>query len=273
MPFTLTFELFPPPNGPLGYAYVPWDSELYGFPFYELRCGDLLPEVLGGYLSSWLSGLADDRACLVYSRIPTKAVAVSRVLTNHGFYPVETTMDTYLRLSRFSPIVSGQSEKLRLRPATEPDLPWIITIAGSAFSTDRLHIDPNLPSEKADQRYAHWIELGFRAGETVFVLEDTQNARVIGFFHIREAAPKTIDLSLAAVDKDYQQTTAAILMYQTVLTECRTKGYQIATARISLNNINVVNLYLRLGFAIRSAVITLHWFRAAAGGISHDKKC
>jgi L-amino acid N-acyltransferase YncA len=201
-----------------------------------------------------------------------KAVAAGRVLTNNGFYPVETTIEMRLPLSRLTPIASHQSEQLCLRPAKEADLPRMITIAGSAFSADRLHIDPNLPSEKADQRYAHWIELGFRAGEPVFVVEDTQNAQVVGFFHMRETAPTTIDLSLAAVDNNHQKTAAGVFMYQATLLECQSKGYRIATTRVSANNINVLNLHLRLGFAIRSAVVTLHWFRPAASGVSHGKQ-
>jgi L-amino acid N-acyltransferase YncA len=272
MSFTMTFQSFPQPGGPLRYAYVPWDAEMYGFPFYELGCGDLPPELLDKHLSPWLRSLPVDRACLVYSRIPPRAVAVSRVLTNCGFYPVETTIDIYLPLSRLTPIVSHQSKQLRLRPATEADLPQMITIAGSAFCNDRLHLDPNLPPEKADLRYAHWIETGYRAGEPVFVLEDTRNAQVIGFFHLRETAPNTIDLSLAAIDNDYQKTAAGVLMYQTTLVECQTRGYQMAITRISLNNTNVVNLLMRLGFAVRSAVTTLHWFQPAAREPSHGEK-
>ena len=268
MSFTMTFDSFPP-DGPLRFGYVPWDADMYGFPFYELRCEDLLPEVIDEHLSSWLHSLPQDRACLVYSRIPARAVAVTRVLTGNGFYPVETTIDIYLPLSRLTPIVSHQPRLLRLRPTTEADLPRIITIAGSAFSDDRLHVDTNLPSDKADRRYEHWIETGYRLGEPVFVLEDTRNGKVIGFFHLRETAPTTIDLSLAAIDKDYQKTAAGVLMYQATLVECQTRGYQMATTRISLNNTSVVNLYMRLGFAIRSAVTTLHWFRPAAGGANH----
>lgn len=261
MHFTLTFESFPKPDGPLRYAPVPWDSKLYGFPFYELRCGDITPEALAQHLSPWLTSLPSDRACLVYAMIPSMAVTEGKVLIQHGFYPVETMLEIYMPLARITPVIRRQSNQVRLRPAKAGDLPRVIAIAGLAFSTDRLHLDPNLPPEKADKRYAQWVERGFRAGEMVFVYENARNSRLIGFFHIRQTSSKAIDLSLAAVDKDYQNSASGVMMYQSVLTECRARGYQIATSRISINNLNVVNVLMRLGFAIRNAVVTMHWFR------------
>lgn len=270
MPFRLTFKSFPHPDGPLSYAEVPWDSALYGFPFYEFRCGDNPHEVLGRYLSSWLLSLPGERACLVCAKISTRAVALCQVLTQHGFYPVETMLEIYLPLSRLIPVVRRQPNKTRLRLAVEAEMPQIIAIARSAFSSDRLHLDPNLPPEKADQRYVQWVEHGFRAGEPVFIYEDVRSAKVLGFLHVRETSPKTVDLSLGAVDVAFHGTGIGGMMYQAVSTECRARGYQIATTRISVNNLDIVNLFSRLGFAFSKAVAILHWYRTASEGEPYE---
>ena len=260
--FTLKFEAFPLPDGALRYAYVPWDSELYGFPFYELRCEDLKPEVLARNLRPWLSSLPAERPCLVYSKLPIREIALSKVLTEHGFYYVETMLEIYLSLAQMTPIIRRQMGLTRLRLAEESDLPQLIAVASTAFSTDRLHLDPNLPPEKADQRYVRWVESGFRSGEPVFIFEETRSAKQIGFFHIRETAPMTVDLSLAAVDVAYRGSGVGAMMYQALLTECQARGFQTAVTRISVNNMDVLNLFMRLGFAVRNTLFVLHWFRS-----------
>ena len=265
MSFTLTFESFPQPDGPLRYAYVPWDSELYGFPFYELRCEGIRPEVIAQHLPSCLCHLSAGCSCLVYSRIPSTAVASGRILTENGFYVVETLLEIYLNPARLTPIVQKQSLERQLRPARESDLPQIVAIATSAFSNDRLHLDPNLPRDKADQRYANWVEQGVRTGEPVWIYEDVANGQCLGFFHCRQTALKAIDLSLAAVVREYQGSGIGAEMYQAVLTKYKEQGYRLATTRISVSNLGVLNLYARLaGFLIRGAMVTLHWFQAAA---------
>lgn len=260
--FTLKFEAFPLPDGALRYAYVPWDSESYGFPFYELKCEDLKPDVLAQNLRPWLFSLPTDGPCLVYSKLPIREIALSKVLTDHGFYYVETMLEIYLPFARLSPIVRRQSDLTRLRLAEESDLPQLIAIASTAFSADRLHLDPNLPPEKANRRYARWVESGFRSGEPVFIFEETRSGKQIGFFHIRETAPTTVDLSLAAVDGPYRGSGAGAMMYQALLTECQARGFQTAITRVSVNNIDVLNLFIRLGFAVRNALVVFHWFRS-----------
>lgn len=271
MSFQLTFEPFPQPDGPLRYAPVPWDSEVYGFPFYELRGADTSPEVLSQHLSPWLSSLPTDQPCLVYSKIPTRAVAQAQVLTAHGFYPVETIAEISLPLARIIPLAARRPGQGQLRQARETDLPQVIAIARSAFSNDRLHLDPNLSPEKANERYGQWVERGFDASEPIFVYEDRRTGQVIGFFHIREIAPKTIDLSLAAVSRAYQGSGLGALMYEAVLTECQARGYQTAITRITINNLEIINLFARLGFMFRAAVLTLHWFRPTREKENHDR--
>ncbi len=270
MSFTLNFEPFPPPCGPLRFAVVPWDSELYGFPVYELRVEEADPGPVHENLRPWLTSLGTDRRSLVYARIPTRSVAIAQILTAHGFYPVETTLEIALSLARMTPITTRKRPGILLRPAVAADLPQIMTIARGAFSVDRLHVDPNLPSEKADQRFAEWVERGFDAGEMVFAYEDQKAGQLIGFYHVRATSPTAIDLSLAAVDRPFQQSGLGALMYQAVLEECRSHGYQFASTRISINNLDVLNLFARLGCDIQNAVITLHRVAAGRGGPASD---
>lgn len=265
MAFNLTFESFPAPEGPVRYAFIPWDSDLYGFPVYELKSQDMPPQLLAQHLPAWLAGLPADRPCLVYSKIPPGAVPLAQGLAGSGFYPVETLVEFHLRLARLAPIVRGKSETKRLRPADPADQPRVTAIAATAFATDRYHLDPHLPAGKADQRFIQWINRSFTARDPIFVLEDTARGQVLGFVQCRQTTPQLMDVTLGSVDKALQQTGAGVLMYQLLFIEFKARGYREAITRVSLHNSGGIKLTLRLGFTFRSAVTTLHWFRPAGG--------
>ena len=262
MPFKLTYQSFPSPNGPLQYAKVPWDSELYGFPFYELKCDNIPSEVLDKYLSTWLSDLPINCQCLVYTKIPSISVALNKVLVSHGFYPIETLFELHLPLGRFKPIRLRQDIHSNLSLMEESELPEVIKIAKSAFSKDRLHIDPHLPPDKAGERYARGVEKGFQEGDKIFTYKEKTIGKILGFVHIQEDSKKTVTLNLGAVDITYQGTGIGVLIYQNVLEECKALGYQAANTRISGNNLAVINLLVSLGFKFHKAFQISHWFRA-----------
>jgi GNAT superfamily N-acetyltransferase len=268
MPFEVEWRSFPSPDGPLRFARIPWDSETFQHPVYELRCSELDTPALCRHLPGLLNTLSQERPVLVWAKLPVNAVEQSAALAGHGFYPVETLLELHLALDRFQPVVSRAPAGLRLRPATDADLPRLRTLARSAFRTDRYHVDPNFFDERADERFVHWIERGMQAAEPVFVYEDQVKGNTLGFYHIRETAaePKTIYLSLAAIDAAYQRLGLGLLLYQAVLLECKSRGYVVAETHISAYNLDVLNVFARLGCSFRNPTQTLHWFGSKDAG-------
>ncbi len=264
MSFALSFVPFPPPDGPLSWALVPWDTALFGISVYELRLSGSDPTAVNDPLKRWLASIPADQARLICAKLPAGDVAQTQILTRQGFYPVETSLEIALPMARMTPIALRRPASLALRPAGASDLRAIGTVARSAFIADRFHLDPNLPPNPADQRYVEWVERGFREGEPVFVWEDMRNGRTLGFYHIRPTASTVVDLSLAAVDPVYRQSGLGSLMYQAVLEKCYALGFEIAETRISVNNLDVLNLFFRLGFTVRRALNVLHWYAPPA---------
>jgi L-amino acid N-acyltransferase YncA len=255
--FTLTYRPYPDLDSPLQAARIPWDSELFGFPCWDVRPGGEASTALAAALASFVEERKAHGECLLVTKVPTRDVAMGRLLAAYGFYPVETMLEIALPLARLTlPAAAGRGAALRL--ATTDDMEEILTIAGSAFRDDRFHLDPTLPPEKADQRYRGWVARGFASGEPVFVFEDTRKGTILGFYHIRELPSSAVALSLAAVHPSCQGAGIGALMYQAVLEECRRRGYRTAVTRIAVNNLPVANLFFRLGFTIREAVLTFH---------------
>ena len=261
MAFSLTFSPYPEADSPVAIAPVPWDSDFFGFPFHELKCADASPDRVARHLPAWLAEHRQQAPLLMVTRIPPAAIAMAQALTAVGFYPVETLLDMHFPLSRFKPIIDPPPKHLRLRRATPDDLPFVLRIATSTFSTDRFHLDPNLPSDKADRRYASWVENVFRGQEPTYILEDRRGPHVVGFTYIHDVGPKIFDMSLAGVDPEHLNSGAGVVLYQLMMVECRALGYKSGVSRISINNLNALKLSLRLGCTIRGATLVLHYFR------------
>ena len=68
MDFELKFESLPNPDCPLRYAEVPWDSETFGFPVYDLRLPAQISSGVGDSLGRLLAELTKKRPNLVVCR-------------------------------------------------------------------------------------------------------------------------------------------------------------------------------------------------------------
>jgi ribosomal protein S18 acetylase RimI-like enzyme len=136
-----------------------------------------------------------------------------------------------------------------LREGRQEDLSRLVELARGSFHADRLHVDANLPSDKADERFARWVATGLRDGDIVFCYDDAKG-RTIGFYHVRVTMPGTVDLSLAAIDRAYQKLGIGLLMYQAVLVECRNRGFAVAETHVTVHNVDVLNLFATVGVSV-----------------------
>jgi GNAT superfamily N-acetyltransferase len=260
MSFRLIFEEFP--DGPLlTFARVPWDSELLGLEVVELRLREDDPAAAGQALANWLRSRTPGPPLLQYLRTDLANVARGEELAHLGFYPVELTYEISLPLHRLGSVAPGWKPRASLRAAEPSDLPSLLTIAGSAFHADRYHRDPHIAASRADRRFSSWIADGLKAKEPVFVYENLRTLEILGFFHWRPTGDRTVDLRLAAVHPRFQGTGVGASMYEAVLGELRALGHETATTRISAANLDVVNLFARLGFTFRRAQMTWHHYR------------
>jgi ribosomal protein S18 acetylase RimI-like enzyme len=264
--FALDFAPVSGSEGALSYALVPWDTELYGMPFYELRCDGPAGQVANA-LPQWLDAIRDRSLggpAFAFTRVQSSDVALCETVCHNGFYPVELTLGISMPLRRFAGAHARAARRAQLRTATAADIPAISALAGGAFWADRFHLDPHLPKELSDKRYAQWVERGFRDHDSLFVYEQlaaaSEDPTLLGFYLVRGEPGGEVELSLAGVETRYRGTGVGALMYEDMLEMCREAGYRVATTSISATNLDVVNLFLGLGFTVRSAQLTLHVF-------------
>jgi ribosomal protein S18 acetylase RimI-like enzyme len=246
---------------------VPWDSEIFGFPFFELRISDYfrgLPDCLDDFLKQIIS--TNRKKCLVFVRIPATEILVIKSLTDRGFYPLETMVEIRRSLKTFKP---GRTfERLRLRPAAGDDKTKILAIARHAFSKDRYHLDPNLSDERAGYRYEYWLNNGLENNDHVLIYEDVSKNKSLGFCHLKDIDPTTVDFSLGAIDPAYQKTGLGVMMYNQCLSLCKKQQKNQMLTRISINNMEIVKLFSSLGFLFSRPKLVLHWY---CGPLKSDK--
>jgi ribosomal protein S18 acetylase RimI-like enzyme len=262
--FALSFRRFPDESGAVEVARVPWDSEIFELPVHELRFSGGPSGAVGPHLRALLEETARERPNLIVAKVPLGSTALSIALAEAGFYAVETMVELALPLARYRPAVDRLPAGLRLRAAKAEDLEGLAAIARTTFHADRFHLDPNLPSDKADLRYERWLRRGFAAGDPVFAFEDGKRGRLLGFFHVRLDGERQVDLSLAGLEPSARRIGLGVFLYQAVLEECRARGLQTAITRVSVNNLDVVNLFMRLGFSARSPSVVLHRYTPLA---------
>ena len=266
MSFELSFQPWPAERPCLSFAAVLWDAEVLGLPIYELALSGETPrKVAEEGLERWLAERRSEGRALVYSRTRWEDLEVARRLGRALFYPVESTVNVSISLRRFDEPLGRAPGAIRLRVAEDRDLPVLKEIAGTAFAADRYHQDLHIPAGRADERFARWIERALESGEPVFAYEESRTSEVLGFFHLRPSTPQVVDLSLAAIKSSLRGSGLGAWMYQEVLRECRKRGFERAFTRVSLGNLDVLNLYARLGFSFGQSVLTWHWFGSAAG--------
>jgi GNAT superfamily N-acetyltransferase len=263
--FEMEFRSVPGTNA-LRYALVPWDSELFGFPVYELRVEDSPPSSAEA-IRGWLGKLDCERGCLVCAKVDHRAVPWLELLSRSGFYPVETMLEAERSLTEVDATLNPPPPGVRWRRATAADSEALQRIAGSAFWADRFHLDHHLSSELADERYVRWIRGAIESGETVFVYEMDDVDAPIGFHLVRPVSDKRIDLTLVAMDSSFAGRGLGPALYQSVVLECAQMGYSTAQMRIVARNLPALNILSRLGFSFRSATESMHWY---SPGLSKD---
>jgi len=251
--FGLDFRPYPGMAGVLAEADVPWDTDLYGLPVVELRCTGPAVEVARA-LPPWR---ALRRPAFVQTRVAPDDLATVEALCANGFYPAETTLDLSLPLRRLTPLEGRAGDRPRLRRVGAEDVAALATIARETFQTDRFHLDPHLPGDRADARYAGWVERGFAGGDRLYAYE-TAAGESVGFYLVRGEPGAEVDLSLAGVTPRHRRTGLGATMYSDMLVLCRDEGFRTAVTSMSANNLDVLNVFMRLGFTIRAARLTLH---------------
>jgi RimJ/RimL family protein N-acetyltransferase len=248
-------------GGILECSIVPWDSEIFGFPVAQidhLDFGDAKGP--SGVFDAFETWCAQHDVRLVSCRLDHLRLRESMALEDAGFRFVEMVYG--LRLDSFDGI-SPPHRAIQVAEAKAGDLSAIEDIAHSAFTTGRFVLDPRLPPELSQRRYATWVRNSFgSSGQKILKAE--VDGDLAGFFIVEKRSGNGVYWHLTAIAPRWQGKGIGASVWRTMLLQHRTAGATSVETTISAHNLPIINLYQRLGFRFASAQMTFHRLREPA---------
>lgn len=205
---------------------TPWDERALGMPTFEVLSYDR--ETLGMALQT------PGHYTIKVDPLTSKAL-----LHEHGFYYCDTLLEAHCPSGHF---IDHPHEHASI--SRDIDMPHALRIAMEAFSHGRFHRDFNLPVERANKRYALWLEDLQREGQVYGLMFEGRQA---GFM-----ACKGAHLALHAIDIQHRGQGIAKYLWSAACRELFSQGHGELSSSVSAGNVTVVNLYAGLGFRFRS---------------------
>lgn len=174
-----------------------------------------------------------------YIVAPTDAANEIRMQRN-GFFFADRTVKTTIGLSKIA-VDLDRFIRLPIIETTEfkDD---ILRIAVASFGYDRrFHVLPDCSTDVSSVVLKKWVE----ELDTVFVALFKE--RPVGFLALKETAPDTVFVHLAAVEEKYRMTGAAMALYADACKIAKERGYKKLEGRVSTQNTAVMNVYTAFG--------------------------
>lgn len=174
-----------------------------------------------------------------YIVAPTDAANEIRMQRN-GFFFADRTVKTTIGLSK---IAVDLDRFIRLPIIETADFKDdVLRIAVASFAYDRrFHVLPDCSTDVSSVVLKKWVE----ELDTFFVALFKE--RPVGFLALKETAPDTVFVHLAAVEEKYRMTGAAMALYANACKIAKERGYKKLEGRVSTQNTAVMNVYTAFG--------------------------
>ncbi|EKE04674.1 MAG: Lipopolysaccharide biosynthesis protein [uncultured bacterium] len=251
-------------NSSVTYSIIPWDSQYLNNQTVEIHSLSykLFPDLVKSF-ALFKQKLKFAHPDLFYVKIPSSNVELIQTFCRLGFYPVELLVDLTMDLVCFNfdslKLPENLTGNYHLRLAKTTDTPGLLKIAQTAFKFDRYHLDYHLPQDSANNRFYKWMENSLNSKEQVYAFVNKLDA-ISGFFIVKKIDRVKIDLRLAALHPDVSGTGLGLILYAKMCKLLKFQKYQAAHSRISINNIKVINIFIKLKCArLKQPQMVLHY--------------
>ncbi len=257
--------------GVLSLHSLPWDTEVLGVPSARISDFLLSAEYAEGtsageaLLREAIRWLRERGVQFVDCRLDARDLCAAHSLEAGGFRWMESTL-LYAYSSKMDTLFEAP-ETCEVRLPTEEDLPFIRRVAGMAFTKDRFHRDPHIPTERANLFHQEWAvnaALGKRGGMALVSFE----GRPIGFhtFYIDEEFNAFSDekvgvLELIALIPHPRAKYLWENLIHRLIVEGMARGLSIVESRTQVHNFSALFRVLRIPPPYTKGEVTFHaWF-------------
>ncbi|MDA8227544.1 MAG: GNAT family N-acetyltransferase [Desulfitobacterium hafniense] len=132
--------------------------------------------------------------------------------------------------------------------------------ASKAFKYSRFFNDPWLPSKKAENLYAQWVENAFDKPGRYFVIAK-YHAEIVGFLLFSmDLAALTARIELVAINEDHRGNSVGKSLISKMETVLNQKGILQVNVGTQLDNLYAYSFYTSCGFKLISySSVYHHW--------------
>jgi len=258
--FTTQTQVIQKGKSALHYTIIPWDSEYLHNTTIEIEQFTVPSKaILKKLIDQLCHKHTLKKGDLLVSKIPLENYAKALMLHQIGFYYMEqaTTLDIDLSLWNGKMFTFPNEDQYQLIQANAADQKAIQHIAQTTFTADRYHLDPRIPKKYADYRFKKWIENSFNNKDTIYTCIDNTHT-IIGFFIVNEQK-EYAEFRLAGLHNAYKGKGLGKMLYHHMYQILKEKKFTRIASVISLNNIQVMNVYMYLTQAkFTKPLIVLH---------------
>lgn len=256
--FSYAEERLESPMLDLAFHLAPWDRPAFPgntatLSSIRLEASDVDAEGLRTF-DAFRAWCADNDVKLVHCRLAQDRLVECGFLEARGFRFIELNYQpTIGDLGRFA-----DDPDIEIRPALPSDAAEISAFVAEAFTTGRLHADPQIAPEIGSRRYAAWILNAFE-NPAQRVLKYLMGGRLIACFVVGQPTTPTSTWSLFCLAPGLAGRGLGRRCWKATLALHHREGtLQIASSVSSLNAASF-NIHVSLGFHFPTPEITLHW--------------
>jgi len=236
----------------LKYRETPWDKRAFGIETLEIMDFRNVSE------NSLLKTIEDDidTNALIYYRANSNNQDIKKTMINNGYYITETPIHLFNYKIESMNISSVFKNNLHLDSKIQTDdINQLKEIAGNAFEYSRFHEDPFLDIPKCKLRYINWIDDLITQDKKVFIYKTSKN-EVISFMFYEYLKEDKVELILGGSKNSYGYITPSF--WSSLMTLLQKKGVKKIDVLVSASNIQIFNLYIKLGFSIKETLFDYH---------------
>jgi ribosomal protein S18 acetylase RimI-like enzyme len=236
--------------------FVSWDSNLLDKPVFEINYENQLDH---HNISILDKECQEKKTFMTFLKIKNADIATIHFLESLDFNYMESQFKIMKNMKGLleNNIYNRFFDLKKIDGYNKSEISSILRIINTTFTTDRYHLDPQIPRQKSNKRYENWFLNALNNEKyTTFIYQNKKNNEIYGFLMVKEEEGG-IYLGLGGVNENYK----GYGIYTNLLTDYLNYAYSIGQKKfqtyISSHNIAVFNIYIYFGFHITEETIVM----------------
>jgi hypothetical protein len=199
----------------------------------------------------------------IVAKIPVGKPDFIRLLTDNGFYFVESLFEMSLRITDFQlpEHLKRFDEMFTYRKLTNnEDFERLEgEIKNGIFSTDRIALDPNFGIDVSAIRYINWLRDEVQKGGEIF--EVLSKEKPVGFFSFKDLSNGKYDVFLGGMYRNEFAMGLGFSLLSKEIIELQKRQAKLYVTHISSNNLAIIRLFFSFGFSPVNIVYVMTKFQ------------